>query len=192
MILLAARLASQRNGPATRAEILNLLRHEPGLTKTQVCRRLGLGWGTVSHHIRVMERERQVVQRRFLGFNRIYWSQARSPELSLMPLLRDSLVPHLLERIQRSPGIGIQALSKELSLGRKVVRRQLLALVESGLLQRSEHYRPRFYLREEGAAFLQRHVAVPGMPPGRHGPDGRDGGRDGGGSDADRMPALRP
>jgi predicted transcriptional regulator len=144
----------------------------------------------VSHHIRVLERDRQVVQRRFLGFNRIFSAQARSPELALMPLLRDSLVPHLLERIRQSPGIGIQALSKELSLGRKVVRRQLLALVESGLLQRSEHYRPRFYLREEGVAFLQRHLSWPGPVAGPgdsgHGP-GRDGGADG-----DRMPALRP
>lgn len=168
MILLLARLGAERNGPQTRKEILNLLRLEPGLTKTQVCRRLDLGWGTVSYHLRVLERDRQITQRRFLGFNRIYTPAARSPEAALMPLLRESIVPHLLERVHESPGIGIQALSRELSLGRKVVRRHLLALVQNGLVERSSHYRPKFYIREDGLDLVRQSI------PWLHGSDPDD------------------
>lgn len=161
-MIFLARLASERNGPETRREILNLLTHEQGLTKSQICQRLDLAWGTVSHHVRVLEREKALVRRRFLGFNRLYTAEARSPEVSLMPLLRDSLVPHILERIQASPGIGIQALSRELALGRKVVRRQLQALVENGLLERTDDYRPRFYLCKKAEMVV--HAQPPSLP----------------------------
>lgn len=155
MILFLAKTAAERNGPETRKEILNLLGHEPGLTKSQICKRLGLAWGTVSHHTRVLEREALLQRKRLLGFNRLYGREARGLEASLMPLLRESLVPHLLERVAGSPGIGIQALAKELNLGRKIVRRQLEALVETGLMERSEDYRPKFFLLEKGRQFVE-------------------------------------
>lgn len=165
------RTAAERNGPETRREILNLLRSEPGLTKSQVCRRLNLAWGTVSHHTRVLEREGLLVRRRVFGFNRYYTGETRGPELQLMPLLRESLVPYLLQRVEANPGIGIQALSRELGLGRKVVRRQLESMVEAGLLERSEDYRPKFFLLERGrmvAAGLEPLQANPEVRP----PDG--------------------
>lgn len=144
------RTAAERNGPETRREILNLLRSEPGLTKSQVCRRLNLAWGTVSHHTRVLERDGALARRRILGFNRYYTSDARGPELQLMPLLRESLVPYLLQRVEATPGIGIQKLSRELGLGRKVIRRQLESMVEAGLVERSSDYRPKFFVLERG------------------------------------------
>lgn len=146
MIFLAGRSAQERNGPETRKEILNLLRIDQGLTKTQICRRLNLAWGTVSHHTRVLERERSLVRRRVFGFARLYTMEARGPEFILMPLLRESLIPHLLHIIETQPGIGIQALSREFGLGRKVVRRQLEAMVQAGLLERTDDYRPKFFL----------------------------------------------
>lgn len=148
MILLLVRAYKDRNGPRTRQEILNLVRDAQGLTKTELTARLGLAWGTVHHHLRVLVRERQLVQRRTLGWSRYFTTDVGGVEFGLMPLLREDLVPALIERVRQNPGIGIQSLSADLGISRKIVRSRLERLVETGLLERSEHYRPRFYIRE--------------------------------------------
>lgn len=166
-ILLPARRLADRNGPATRRAILGRLRDDPGLTKSQVCRSLGLAWGTVSHHVRILEREQALVRRTVLGFSRLYAAGSRGPEASLLPLLRETIVPRLLQRIGSNPGVGIQALSREMALGRKVVRRKLEAMVELGLLERSPDYRPKFFVLDKGRRLAE---GPPDDAPGGEGP----------------------
>jgi predicted transcriptional regulator len=149
MILFLVRQYKDRDGPRTREEILNIIRLSPGLTKTEIKQSVGLAWGTIYYHLRVLQSEKQLVAKRYLGRTRIYTSDA-TEEIRLMPLMRLSLATDLVERVRQSPGIGIQALSAQLGISRKTIRRHLFQLVDSGMLQKSSHYRPRFYTKQRG------------------------------------------
>jgi DNA-binding transcriptional ArsR family regulator len=148
VIAFLARSYQDRNGPRTREEILNLLRKEPGLTKTQLCRKLDLAWGTIYYHLRLLRDDRELVERSAWGRRRFYTMDTPSPEALLLPLLRDVTVPQILAAVSESPGIGIGDLSEHLALSRKVVRRHLAALVRSGILTRTPQFRAQYFLSE--------------------------------------------
>lgn len=143
---------ADRDGPATRREIVNTLRHAPGLTKSQLCRRLQLSWGTISHHVAVLEDARAIVRRRVRGRRRLFLPEVASDAVALHDLALTPLVPPILARVRESPGIGVQALATAISVDRRVIRRHLDLLIESGLLAQTRDYRPRFYLVEQKQA----------------------------------------
>lgn len=143
---------ADRDGPATRQEIINTLQREPGLTKSQLCRRLQLSWGTISHHIAILEQDRALVRKRVLGSRRLFLPNVSEDTAVLHELARNPLVPPLLASVRENPGIGIQALAASLSVNRRVIRRHLNLLIESGLMAQTRHYRPRFYLVEQRRA----------------------------------------
>lgn len=160
-MIFLARTHAERDGCRTRQEILNIAAHSPGLTKTQICRKMGLALGTISHHIRILEAEQKISRRKIHGWTRLYIPSTPSIEMWLMPLLRENIVHHLLAEIEKRPGLGIQDLSKTLGLSRKIVRRQLGALVGTGAVTRTESYRPKFFVRPEISLGLGE---VPGQP----------------------------
>lgn len=141
-----------RNGPATRREILTTLQHEPGLTKSQLCRRLQLSWGTVSHHVRLLEATGTLFRRSMLGRSRLFLATSASEDLALGQLARHPWMPRLLDQLAQQPGVGIQALARSLELDRRTVRRHLDVLIETGLVAQTQDYRPQFYVIEQTRA----------------------------------------
>jgi predicted transcriptional regulator len=144
-VLLLARRYEDRNGPATRQEIVNLLSRQPGLNKSQLCRALGLAWGTVAHHVRLLEAEKRIVRQDLGGRKHLFVPGTQPQELALMVLLRQEPANRILDLLQDHPGLGIQDLSRSMSLSRKIVRRFLFSLERMGLVQRAVAYRPTFY-----------------------------------------------
>lgn len=149
---LVMRSYADRDGPATRKEILNTLQREPGLTKSQLCRRLQLSWGTVSHHVSILEESRAILRKPLHGRRRLFLPNISEETVVRHELARNPLVPPLLSNVRENPGIGIQALAASLSVDRRVIRRHLDLLIASGLMAQTRHYRPRFYLVEQGRA----------------------------------------
>ncbi len=143
---------ADRDGPATRQEIINTLQREPGLTKSQLCRRLQLSWGTVSHHVALLEKNHVIARKPLRGRRRLFLPNVPEATVVLHELARNPLVPCLLVRVRENPGIGIQALAVSLSVNRRIIRRHLDLLIESGLLAQTRDYRPAFYLIEQGRA----------------------------------------
>lgn len=138
-----------RNGPATRREILTTLQHEPGLTKSQLCRALDLSWGTVSHHVRLLERTGALVRRRLFGRDRLFLPDVTGDDMALGQLARHAGVTRLLDLLAQRPGVGIQALALTLDVDRRMVRRHLDLLIENGLVAQTPDYRPRFFVIEQ-------------------------------------------
>lgn len=141
-----------RNGPGTRLEIINTLRHEPGFTKSQLCRFLGLSWGTISHHVRLLEGEGAIVGRALHGRRRLFVAHTRPDDMVNTQLARNPIVPRLLDLLDGTPGVGIQALAGELSVDRRIVRRNLDVLIDAGLVQQTRDYHPRFFVAERQRA----------------------------------------
>ena len=139
-----------RNGPATRQEILNAVRHHPGLTKSQLCRVLALSWGTISHHVKRLEEEgllaRIRVRHRLRCFLRPVGPLAQNP-LAYEPLL----VP-ILQTVADTPGIGIRDLVTSVEASRHTIRRHLDLLIASGLVAQTRAYRPQFFVIEQSRA----------------------------------------
>ncbi len=146
------RMPADRNGPATRHEIVNTLRHEPGITKSQLCRRLGLAWGTISHHVQLLETTGVVERQRINGRKRLFLAGLSREEQAWSQLVRSLVVPELVRRIEAQPGIGIHDLANALRLNRRLVRRNLDRLIESGLVGQTTDYRPRFFVVERQRA----------------------------------------
>lgn len=146
------RQPSERNGPATRQEIVHTLRHEPGLTKSQLCRFLGLSWGTISHHMRRLEKEGFVVRKMIYGRRRLFVADTRPDEMVTSQLVRNPVISQLLDCLDENPGIGVQALARALSVDRRKIRRHLDRVIDVGLVQQTRDYHPRFFVSERQRA----------------------------------------
>lgn len=141
-----------RDGPATRQAILTVLGEDPGLTKSQLCRRIGLAWGTVSHHLRTLEAEAAVVRRHLLGRTRLFPAGLAEGAALQHVLASSPLLPALLASVHKDPGVGVQDLARALGVNRHGIRSGLGVLMESGLVARTHDYRPRFFVVEAGRA----------------------------------------
>jgi predicted transcriptional regulator len=160
-----------RDGPATRARILEFIRANPGLHKSEVCRQLGLSWGTVGYHMRALESSglvKPMAERREVRF-----FAAGTPERHMrwIAALRQAQGTDVLGSLARSPGRGIAELSRELLTSRKVVRRHLTTLDEAGILADDGGARPRFLLGDDEALLLARALGLAAglddvVPPG--------------------------
>lgn len=143
---------AERNGPRTRDEVVNALRREPGLTKTQLCRLLDLSWGTISHHVRLLEAggiiERRTLRRRA----RFFLRGTPAETIATSPIAHDALAAPILQAVVENPGIGIRHLAATMSVDRRAIRRHLDLLIDSGLVAQTRTYRPQFFVVEQGRA----------------------------------------
>lgn len=142
------RAYSDRNGPATRREILTTLTHEPGITKSQLCRRLNLSWSSIWHHVRRLDEEKLLVSKTLYGRTRLYIAAATAREVALLPLLREEANLRILGILAENPGLRIQEVSRATQLTRKQVKRRLKFMHVAGLVDRTGEFQAKFSVRE--------------------------------------------
>lgn len=128
----------------SRQAILDAVAGNPGCTKADLCRMTGLSWGAISHHVRNCARAGDLRQHRTDRKVYLYAASVHADQMAHMRLLRDETNVRLLMEIHAHPGVGINALSRSMETSRKIIRRHLADLVDVGVLERSQHYRPRF------------------------------------------------
>jgi DNA-binding IclR family transcriptional regulator len=165
-------LVRERNGPAVRKEILNTLRHEPGITKSQLCRRLNLSWGGVWHHVRRLESEGLLLRKNIYGWTGLFAASTPRLEMLLLPLLRDDVALTIIGLLRESPGLRVQDVTRLSRLSRKQVRRRLGYLQAAGLVDRSDGVQAKFHVRNEILEMARRQVNLelpleerrPGLP----------------------------
>lgn len=170
MIFLVARRSRSEN----RRQVHDAIRRNQGITKTELCRLIGLGWGTVSHHVRHLVKLGVVRQLRTKRRVFLYDGDVRGEQMMLMRLLRDDNSKRIMEHVRANPGHGIQAASRALDMSRKTIRRYLADLVDVGIVDKSQDYRPKFRLHDHGRTLglgpgLDPDDRWPGQGP-EHGP----------------------
>lgn len=136
-----------RDGPRTRQGILRVIQAQPGISKSELARALGLAWGTVTHHLRMLEEAGLVTSQRIRARVRFFDASLEKSQLINLAFLENP-ARGVLDCLQPGRAVGIAELSKELAISRKVVRRQLELLVNAGLVSKDDSYRPRFELAE--------------------------------------------
>jgi DNA-binding transcriptional ArsR family regulator len=135
--------------PPVRDRLLDLVAGQPGINKSDACRHLGVAWGTVSYHVRILAAAGQVTVESVGREASIF--PAGTPEArrkALRALLEDDarLVLGILGRVREGSLLDLAVLAQR---SRKVVRRHLRALVAAGLVQERGLGRPRYALRAD-------------------------------------------
>lgn len=142
---------SRRDGEATRKRILACARRNPGIHKSDLCEELGLAWGTVSHHLRILRQQGDLQLVREGRKLCLFPSGQDLDDLRWAALLRDEICSSLVRGLEKQPGARLADLADRLGVSRKVVRRHLDNLEEERIIQHRGEYQRRYEL-DHGAA----------------------------------------
>ena len=147
-----------------RGRILNTIFVEPGIHKSEICRRTGLGWGTVGYHLHKLRVDKYISTVRANGRlitipREIPHGDALTVHALRQPPTR-SILRHLLEARQ-----GTVGLSNEFGMSRKVMRRHLSTLADAGLIARGEGHRGRFHATVKGRMTIREDAHEGGTLP---------------------------
>jgi DNA-binding MarR family transcriptional regulator len=110
-------------GNDSRDNIYNIINTTPGITMGSITRVLKLKNGTVTHHLRILEREGYIKSKKCGKFRRYYVIGTKASGLNE---IQDKIV----EKVQQRPGISQSELGRELQLSRQLVNYHVKDLVE--------------------------------------------------------------
>jgi predicted transcriptional regulator len=134
-----------------RDRLLRLVNDRPGLNKSALCAHLGVAWGTVAYHTRI------------LSAAGLLDSEAHGREVFLFPPSLDGGVrrrvralrmpesDRVLQALSSVREASLLELSRLAGLSRKVVRRRLQELMDAGLVQDKGTRRSRYAATRPGA-----------------------------------------
>jgi predicted transcriptional regulator len=143
-------VSPERDGELTRARILAHIEGDPGVHKSALCRELGLGWGTVCYHVRVLGESGHI--NAFTHGREVFLFPGRVAEQQMrwIAALREDVGKHILDELGQQPGSRLKDLSESLGRSRKVIRRHLTLLDEAGLVDRRGQHQARYSLPDPG------------------------------------------
>ena len=150
-----------RDGEKTRQRILDCVRQAPGIIKSDLARSLGLGWGTVSYHLKWMARAGFIVLQRPRKELRIFPAEMPRQKIQVLAILSEGTASKILHSLRENPGQNQSDICSSLGLARKVVRRQLEILDQGGLVERHDGpHRPKY----QATRLVELEAAVPAHP----------------------------
>lgn len=139
---------------SVRDRLLRLVNETPGLNKSALCESLGVAWGTVAYHTRI------------LAAAGLIDSEAHGREVFLFPpgldgavrrrarALRMPEADRVLAALSRVREASLLEVSRMAGLSRKVVRRRLQELMDAGLVQDKGSRRSRYATQRPGFSAL--------------------------------------
>ncbi|MHB8633816.1 MAG: winged helix-turn-helix transcriptional regulator [Thermoplasmatota archaeon] len=138
---LAASLFSRIQGDAvlahpTRSDIVARVAGRPGVTMMDLRAELGIAWGTLVHHVRLLETHGALVSVR-QGPRRLLYA-ANTPEARAridLALLRNATAQRIATLVQASPGIHQGALCLELEVAASAASKHLARFEAAGLVE---------------------------------------------------------
>ncbi len=122
------------------------MEQQPGIHKSALCRSIELGWGTVSHHLRVLEQTKQIQMVTMAREVHVFPSGVPEQHMRWLATLRQGAGGAIVGALRGHPGAGLKELSEALGASRKVIRRHLTLLDEQGLVRQDGNHRPRYSL----------------------------------------------
>lgn len=128
-------LVNPRRAADVRSALLASLVDHPGLPLAKAKERLGVGWGTIYHHVARLERSgaiRSIVQgrRRLL----VLGGAPEAEAVARFALLEGMTARLLAEAILAQPGIGLRELARRSGVSERATYYHLKRLTEAGLV----------------------------------------------------------
>lgn len=136
-------LFSRVHGPAvldqaTRSEIYDLVRQDPGVTANRVSTVLGLGSGETRYHLGVLRRNQLLTEIRRGSLRCYFPSQFGSPDqLRATAVLRNAAAERLYDALLTRPGSSLTALADYAGLRLGTASKALQKLVDARLAERT-------------------------------------------------------
>lgn len=142
----------------TRKRILGVIQHRPGIKISNLCKETGAGWGTVKHHLYLLEKAGLVVPRSTGRDCLLFPSDFPVENLAATEALCHGRAGHLATAIAESPGASQRELCTRLNMTRKIIRRYVELLASAGLVsERREARFQRYYPNPKLQGFLHEH-----------------------------------
>lgn len=146
---------------ANRQAIYRLIQAEPGISTKDVADRLGLAWGTVTHHLGKLEKRRFVVSKKYGKYRRYFANGHGGTDMKdQVAVLRLDRTGDVAALIQQQPGLTQKAVSTALGVSSSTILWHVKRLESAQLITKvREGKQVRYY---PGAGLQQ--VLVPAAP----------------------------
>ncbi len=115
-------------GNDSRDSIYNLISTSPGITFGAITKELNLKTGTVSHHLRILEREGYIKSKKAGKFRRYYVVGTKATGFN-------QIQDRIVEKVQEQPGISQSDIGRELQLSRQLVNYHMKELVSQDVIK---------------------------------------------------------
>jgi len=119
----------------TRRAMESLLQETPGLSLSEVCRALHVGWGTVQYHVNTLRREGILGTVQVLGKRVLYFHGEDAQASRAKAVLRHHRLRRIYDEVQRLPGLTEKQLVQRSGLARKAAHNYLELLQELALIE---------------------------------------------------------
>ena len=107
---------------ANRQSIYRLIQAEPGISTKDVADRLGLAWGTVTHHLGKLEKRRFVVSKKYGKYRRFFANGHGGTDMKdQVAVLRLDRTGDVAALIQQQPGLTQKAVSAALGVSSSTI-----------------------------------------------------------------------
>lgn len=133
-----------------RARIVTYVKTEPGCCIRAIAESLGIDWSTAEYHLRILCRERDIVERR-AGNRRLFFPPEAAPK-SDDPAMLSSACRRVFDQLIHAGPSCASELAVSLSIARTGVLRHIDKLTEHGLVEREREGRRVLFAPIEGTA----------------------------------------
>jgi len=137
-----------RDGPRTRERILGAIKARPGQNKSQLCGELGLGWGTVSHHLKILCKSHLVNTHRQGRTVRLFPTGLSPKHVLWLSALEDHRAVAIMMSLRQDPSLRIDDLADRLGFSRKTVRKYMALLHQDDLVTPQRDWPHNYSLRD--------------------------------------------
>lgn len=145
---------------STRRELWEHISENPGLSKSELARLAGLGWGTVVYHLDRLSEKGQVEFHEDRGRVRVFPAGLPDQEQRWLSALNDDLSTHIIREIKQEQAARTYRLAASLGTSRKVIRRHLANLEEAGVVRRDARNPMKYRLQPSAKGYLKRQGKV--------------------------------
>lgn len=121
-----------------RARIFALIRDVPGISTKDVADRLGLAWGTVTHHLAKLEKRRMVVSKKYGKYRRFFVNGAmpQVEQKDTLAVLRVPATAEVAQFIQANPGWTQKHVSQALGVSSSTILWHVKRLEQVGVVSK--------------------------------------------------------
>lgn len=142
------------DGDETRQRILQTVEEYGAIHKSNLQRELGVGWGTLGHHIPILKKERLLDLQTDGGKLWLIRNGLGTVEVELCKAFSTNQSTTIAKAVHQLGEASIQRLSDQLDFSQKVIRTNLLKLEHVAAIE-SEQTKPRLYrLTNSASRFL--------------------------------------
>jgi len=137
-----------------RSSLLDLIREDPGITKSDLCRSTGASAGTVAYHVRVLIRYGQIRAVRQGRRTCLFPVDVGRAEAGRFAVLRQRTARVVAAVLQRRPGSRLSDVAQATGHSRQLVHHHLRHLCDAGIVARADD----LYSLSDDAHEILRHV----------------------------------